>query len=514
MEGSATESKFVNMTPVLRKSVILAFLMFCGINLHAQIDSLTIDSIFGRIREILNEYNSRTIYVDTSSYVHGVDEETNINLQIAASLGACNEIIILRARGADVNNFVGYTATPLHYAVNSARVDAVEILLLLGANPNNEDIYGNTPLITAVRANYPDIAEKLIRFGASLTETDFQRSAPLHHAVALDNFMMTDLLLYYESPTELLDSEGNTPLMAGVCFGYHDIADLLLQSGADPNGADRRGFTPLMAATQNGDTLMMGILIRAGANLYAVNDDGIDALGCAVISSQKEAAGYLLNHGNRWNHGSGTKVDPVKLANSYGEKEILGLMNDHGLQARRELSFSQLSFSGGGWVTSHCQLAGGSLSITEPGLRTGITIGAAATPASQLMLVEKDDGILYQYGVKTNLVYAGLFREYPLSSQLNELRISVIPAVNLGYMFHSLYAGTEERPGDSFRLIPSADLRIALRNLSLNTGLAVMRSPFYKTGPAWLTMKVTYDLKSPQGKFRGKRIRLYTYEQN
>jgi len=501
------------MTHVFRKSLFLAFLLFCGLKLNGQIDSVAIDSIFGRIKEILNEYNSRTIYVDTSEYVHGVYEETNINLQIAASLGACNEIIILRARGADVNNFVGYTATPLHYAVSSSKVDAVELLLLLGADPNSMDVYGNTPLITAVRANYPEIAEKLIRYGASLTKADALRSSPLHHAVALDNFLMTDLLLYYDSPTELQDSEGNTPLMTGVCSGYHDIADLLLQSGADPNGSDKRGFTPLMAATQNGDTLMMSILISAGANLYAVNADGIDALGCAVISSQNEAAAYLLDHGNRWNHNSGTKGDPVKLANSYGEKEILEMMNEHGLQAKRELSFSQLSFSAAGWVTSHYNLAGGSISVTEPGLRTGITLGAAVNPVYQRLLVNDGGDVIYQYSVRTNLVYGGLFREFPLTQSWSEFKISIIPAINLGYRFHSLYQGTEDRPDDSFCIIPETTLCLGWRNLSLNPGAAFMRTPFYKAGPVWFTMRITYDLKSPHATFKSKRIRLYNYEQ-
>lgn len=502
------------MSHIFRKSILLSFLLFCGLNLNGQIDSVAIDSIFSRIKEILHEYNSHMVYVDTTEYVHGVDEEININLQIAASLGACNEIIILRARGADVNNFVGYTATPLHYAVSSAKVEAVELLLLLGADPNSMDWYGNTPLISAVRGNYPEIAEKLIRYGALLTKTDAQLSSPLHHAAALDNLMMTDLLLYYDSPTELRDSEGNTPLMTGVCFGYHDITDLLLQSGADPNGADRRDFTPLMAATQNGDTLMMSILISAGANLYAVNADGVDALGCAVINSQKEAAGYLLDHGNRWNHISGTKGDPVKLANGYGEKEILEMMNDHGLLAKRELSFSQLSFSAGGWVTSHNYLAGGSLSVTEPGLRTGITIGAAVTPVSQRLLVNKGGDVIYQYSVRSNLVYGGLFREFPLNQPWSEFKISIIPAINLGYRFYSLYEGTEERPEDRFCIIPETTLRLRWHNLSLNPGAAFLRTPFHRAGPVWFTMRITYDLKSPRATFRSKRIRLYNYEQN
>lgn len=500
------------MRHFLRKLIIPASLLICCLDLSGQTDSLAIEARMGRIREILDDYNAHMLYVDTSMYVYGFEDAYNINLQTAASMGACNEIIILVSKGADVNNTVGGIAAPIHYAINSGVLGAVEILLLLGANPNIKDIYGNTPLIVAVRADQRDIAEKLIRYGASIDEADGQLSAPLHHSVVLQNFFMTDMLLYYDSPTELFDIEGNTPLMLGVCYGYPDIADLLLQSGADPNAGDKRGFMPLMAASQNGDTLMMSILAKAGANLYALNDDGIDALGCAVIGSQEDAAAFLLMNGNRWDHTFGTIGDPVKLANTCGESSILQLMNEHGLKAKREFAFNQLSFSAGGWFTSHYMLAGGSLSITEPGIGAGISLGAAVSPVNQPVLINGDNGTIYQYNVRSNLIYAGLFRAFYLTSKLNELRVSVNPALNFGYMFHSLYAGTEDKPDDKLCIIPAADIRFSWHSLSLNPGMAIMKSPFYKIGPAWFTFKVTYDLKRPQNKIRGKRIRIYNYE--
>lgn len=496
----------------LRKLIFPTFLLICFLDLSGQTDSLETELIMGRIREILEVYNDRTVYVDTSEYVHGFEGADDINLQTAASTGACSEIIRLVSRGADVNTHFGFIATPLHYAVNSGKWEAVEILLLLGAKPDAKDTYGNTPLIVAVRADQQDIAEKLIRYGASINNADRQRSSPLHHSTVFQNFSMTDMLLYYDSPTELFDMEGNTPLMLGVCFGYHEIADLLLQSGADPNAADSRGFTPLMAASQDGDTLMMSILAEAGANLYALNNDGIDALGCAVIGSQKEAAEFLLRHGNRWDHTNGTIGDPVKLANACGESHILKLMNDHGLKSKRVFNFNQLSFSAGVWYTPHYKLAGGSLSVSEPGLGAGITLGAAVDPGNQRVLVDGDDGTIYQYNIRSNLIYAGLFREFPLTSKLNELRVSVVPVLNFGYMFHSLYAGTEEKPDDKLYFIPEADIRFSWKSLSLNPGLAIMKTPFRKIGPLWFTFKVTCDLKRPQNKIRGKRIRIYNYE--
>lgn len=501
------------MTPAMRRSVLAALLLISVFSLKGQTDSLAIDSITGRIKEILDEYNSHSLYVDTSDYVDDRYIGDDLNLQTAASHGACNEIIRLFVKGADVNNFVGRTATPLHYAVNSGKWEAVEILLLLGADPEKRDMYGNTPLITAVRGNFPVIAEKLIRYGGSVTEADRHNSSPLHHAAALGNFYITDLLLYYDSPTELHDREGNTPLMTGVYFGYHDIADLLLQSGADPNAADRLGFTPLMAAAQKGDTLMMKLLTDAGAYLYSVNEYGLDALGCAIISSEKEAIAFLLDKGNRWDKDSKPGLSAIELAERYGTREIVSLLNNHGLHDKRLPAFSELSVSAGGWFTTHYWLSGGSVTMEDPVKRIGIILGAAVNPLNQSLLVRKDDDIIYQYRVRSNVIYAGILKDYPISPAASEIRLTFVPSLSVGYRFHSLYEGTEEKPDNGICIMPAADIRITRRSFSLSGGVAYLNTPFYRVSPVWLTLKASYQLTRSMGNFSGKKTRLYRYNE-
>jgi len=501
------------MSPAIRNFVITAFLLACSFSLKGQNDTLIADSITVRIQEILDEYNSYAVYVDTSDYVTDAYIADDLNLQTAASLGACNEIIRLFVKGADVNNFIGHTATPLHYAVSSGKWEAVEILLLLGANPDRKDMYGNSPLVTAVRANNLAIAEKLIRYGASVTQADRQNSTPLHHSAALDNFQMADMLLYYDSPMELRDNEGNTPLMTGVFFGYYDIADLLLQSGADPNAADRLGFTPLMVAAQNNDTIMMRLLTDAGAYLYAVNKYGLDALGCAIISSNKEAASFLLDKGNLWDMESQAGLSVTQLAERYGSREIVKLLNDRGLHDKSVLSFNELSVSAGGWLTTHYSLAGGSVTIEDPARRTGIILGAAVNPLEQRLLVRNNDNIIYQYKVKSNVIYGGVMKEFPLSPTANELRLSFIPSLSLGYRFHSLYEGTGERPDDGICIMPAADMKFTRGSFGLNAGIAYLNMPFYKVSPVWVTMKATYQLTRSMGNFSRKKTRLYNYNE-
>ncbi len=478
-----------------------------------QPDSLRADSIITRIRLLLEEYNQQNMYVDISEYLDDGYDADDINLQIAASKGACNEIVRLCADGADVNNFEGRIATPLHYAVASGIRQAVEILLLLGAEPNSYDVYGITPLISAIRSNDLETAEILIRYGASLKQVDRTQASPLHHAAALGHFYIADMLLYYDSPTELKDSEGNTPLMVGVTFGYPDIVDLLIQNGVDPNTPDRNGITPLMVAAFNGDTLMMKLITDAGANLYAVSNDGADALGFAVMSGKKEAVEFLLEKGNRWYYSDGEKVNPVMLAQFTGHRDILQLLHEKNMEKKTGFNPVELSLSAGGMITSHCSMAGASISLADPAIRTAVVIGGASDPVSRRLLIPGDHDILYQYSTRMSLIHAGLSREFLLSSPANLNRLTFAPSLSAGYRFYSIYEGTTSKPDNKFCLIPAAELRWRRKSLIIGAGVTWLNTPFHKVSPAWFSIRVSYVLTRTSGLIPVKKTKIYNYGQ-
>ncbi len=491
-----------------RATAILSILLLFTVSIRAQSDTLTADLITLRIEEIMADYNARHIFADNSD----PSSDLNYSLQLVSAMGRCDLIMSLFRRGADVNNSADRVATPLHYAVGSGKSEAVELLLLLGARPDMTDHYGNTPLIVSVRGDELDMTEKLIRYGSSLTLPDRHGSTPLHHAVALGNIVMTDMLLYYEAPLELRDGEGNTPLMTAVGFGYDDIADLLLQSGADPNGSDRRSFTPLMAAAQNGDTLVMSLLLNSGASLYSANDQGSDALVSAILFSQKEAVAYLLRQGNRWGKSAEKGYDPVRLANSYGETAIVKMMVESGMKGKRQLILNQLTLSAGGMFTNFYYMAGAELSLSEAGTGLGLTVGGAFDPYDKYILVNYPDNIIYQYKVRSNVIYAGLLKEVRLNPPARNTRITIAPALNIGYRFHPQYAGSDDRPDNSLVLMPAADLKLLYRRIGVSAGVTVLNMPFNHTGPLWLTLKGSYVISRQRDNITGKRIKLYSYE--
>jgi len=500
-----------------KKTVISLFIVLMGFSLHAQgvlthSDSVTIEAIVTRIKAVLAEYNENSVATDTSDYETFYTDAVDINLQIASSKGDCNEILRLIAKGADVNNFVGKNARPLHYAVAGGKKPATEILLLVGASPDLTDYYGNAPLNVAVRANNLEIAELLIRYGAKLSSGDNKGSTPLHHASALGFFYLADMLLYYESPLELYDTEGNTPLMISVWAGYYDITDLLLSAGANPNAGDKKGFTPLMMAAQNGDTLMLRLLLNRGADLYATNSDGLNALSTATRNGSKDAVVFLLENGSLWELKSDAKMNPVNIARIYGHEDLIPLLTDKGLEPAGEFGFEEIVFYAGGMATTHQALFSGSVSLREPRMKAGITAGADFNPLNTKLLVRQGDNLFYQYRVTTSVIYAGVFKEFNLAQTLTDTRWSLVTSLSAGWRLYSFYEGTRQKPGESFCIIPSAKIEWTRNHIGMKAGLSYIKMPFYKVAPIWVSFGCSYNLYREVPRAPGKKVKLYTYD--
>lgn len=500
---------------VFNKRILVIFLAFLlSPVVKAQKDSLTVDSVVVRINALLKSYRSKEVKIDTTAYVISGYDANDFNLLVAASMGACDDIVLLFAKGADVNNMADRTARPLHYAVVSGSKEAAEILLLLGADVDKFDAYGNTPLISAVRGNNLEIAELLIRYGASVAQADRSGSTPLHHAVALGYFYLADMLLYYDAPLEPRDIEGNTPLIIGVSFGYYDVCDLLLQNGADPNVSDKKGFTPLMIAAQEGDTLMMRLLTDAGAWLYAFNKDGVDALGCAVRTGKTDAVKFLLERGKRWSYQGIGQKHPVTIAGLYNRKNIIPVLNEYGLSKPEAFSLEELTATTGIMLTGHYFMLKGSVELADPEMRAGIRATVATNPFNYQLLVEGEGNVIYQYRVNTSVISAGIFKSFTLSQSASDNRITLVPSLAGGYRFFSKYTGTNDKPGDGFCFMPSAEVMWRRRNISLTMGLAFFSTPYYKVSPLWFNIGISYTLSRESRGVAGKKIRLYNYEQN
>jgi hypothetical protein len=143
--------------------------------------------------------------------------------------------------------------TPIHQAVLSGNVTAVEEKLNEGHFVTDSNIDGNTPLHLAAIKGYTRTAELLINKGAVVYSKNELGTTPLHFAAASGNERMTELLISKGRPEEnefgigvnITNRAGMTPLHYAAIHGQQKTVQLLLSKKAIPDSRDFNGYTPL-----------------------------------------------------------------------------------------------------------------------------------------------------------------------------------------------------------------------------------------------------------------------------
>jgi ankyrin repeat protein len=111
--------------------------------------------------------------------------------------------------------------TPMHFAVNFARPDALGLLIAAGCDINAADVTGMTPLHVAAFIDLPGAATMLIENGAD---------------------------------KEARDKFGNTPLDTAAIKGATRTFEVLVGAGADANASNIEGLTPKDLEEKHGQT--------------------------------------------------------------------------------------------------------------------------------------------------------------------------------------------------------------------------------------------------------------------
>lgn len=447
---------------------------------------------------------------DTSGYLPLIFKGAlEYNLTIAAASGYNSEIERLIKAGAEVNAINTQGATPLFFAIINKKPEAVKTLIDYGANVNELSLYNENPLLLAINVRDPHITEILIRNGADVNFRNHAGVTPLHVTAAYGLPDLTDLLLYYDADIDTRDNDGTTPLMAAIWTGYPDVAELLIVNGANMESRDNEGFTPFLIAAQNGDTLIMNMLALRGVDIYVRNMYNWDALALAIQSNHIHAAEYLIRTGDKWHEEARESVNPYNIAAKYGRTEILELLEREKVPGQYKPRFDQMALSLSSRFNGRDYYSGLSLSFKEPLSSTGLITGIDTKLWYTKVLVKETDDLFYQYSDKSNLVYAGLFRDFRLTDNVFRGNIYFHVSLAAGYSFGNKLKGTEITPENKFRLIPSASFKWEKRMFQVFGGMEYTGSPFYKTGPLWIRMGCSANLYFDPDRAPGKIIKWY-----
>ena len=204
----------------------------------------------------------KTLLAAEANAVNAVSYAGYAPLCYAAENGSEEIIGMLLGAGASTGGPCG-DGEPLHSAIWSGHVAAVELLLAAGADVDATR-YGISPLHMATG----DVAlvDLLLSAGAHVDAKDTDGSAygrtPLHFA-ALDSVEAVEMLLARGADANAEDTEGSTPLHLAADEGQVAAIETLLAAGADPNVPDADGRSPLDRAAAAGHTRAVEKLRRA-----------------------------------------------------------------------------------------------------------------------------------------------------------------------------------------------------------------------------------------------------------
>ena len=191
----------------------------------------------------------------------------------------------LAARGFSIQGDGGHMS-PLGWACDDGRVDAVRALIELGADVGYRDMGGWTPLHRAMMCSSTDqqrvveIMRVLLTAGADVRAVQQDGRTPLHcakHAVCVD------VLVGAGADLEARDREGQTPFHHVLQLPDSDealvVMSALVAAGANLNAADGSGRTPLHSVRH---AACVDVLVGAGADLEARDVEGQTPLHYAV----------------------------------------------------------------------------------------------------------------------------------------------------------------------------------------------------------------------------------------
>ena len=457
----------------------------------------------GENRQVNNKIQpSDTIEYIPSWYFGALD----YNLMIAASKGLSTEIDRLIELGANINSYTDEGATPLVFAVANNHLEAVKTLLK--HFPRLDDITSDneTPLLISIKNNSPEIAETLLRAGADVDFNDFNGATSLHYSALMGYIELADLLLYYDASIDFKTDDGITPLHTAILSGDIEIADLLIQNGANMEARDDEGYTPFLNAASYGDTIIMDMLRKYGVDIYTRNNYNHNALTLAIAFGHKDAVNYLINKGDKWKTADSHGTDPYKIVSKYKRNEIGEILKENGIPGKVKFGIDQASFSGSARFTPHDFYSGLNISIKEPYLHTGFTVGCDMKLWYTRILIEDSENSYFQYYDKGAMLYAGFFKDFMLTDRIDRGKLILSASLSGGYTFGNQFRGTMRTPDNGFKLIPAASLKYTKNAISFFTGAEYIKSEYYKTGPVWFRVGMAYNYYFDNQHIRLKRI--------
>ncbi|KAJ5964750.1 uncharacterized protein N7479_004626 [Penicillium vulpinum] len=282
--------------------------------------------------------------------------------------------------GSSVNCIDAVGKTPLSWAAEHNRLEAIKFLLANGADPNIKDRRGNMPIFLATKESHEQAVELLLEANSDLLSSNNNGLFPLHAAAKRGSEKVSRVLLKQGLNAHAKDESGHTPLFkaaqsdhlnlvqlfldwdlevnpqdielnaslsVAAMYGNKEIVQFLLEKGADANNIEYSGMTPLMHAILR-KTSAIQVLLSWGVELELKGEQGPTALHCAATSGEAEVIQLLVEAGADINTKDNDGQTPLYAAIDCNyPKSVLALLKSGGVklenkddQGRTALSYA------------------------------------------------------------------------------------------------------------------------------------------------------------------------------
>jgi ankyrin repeat protein len=304
-------------------------------------------------------------HADPNAPLRRNNQQSMVPLQLVAREGDPWVARALLSAGARIDDKGGTGQTPLHYAVQTDRLEMIRFLLDKGADVNARDSEGASPLDDAVWRKSLDAVAILLARGAKLNDPDPHTGAtPLNEAAFRGDARIVSFLLQFHPDVSMPDKNGHDPfanalrmknetcalalldaepkerltteffgntMETAVLRNEALVVEALLKRGVPVDSRLPSGLTALSAAASSGSAAVAVSLLNNHADPNLASPGGATPLGDAALKGFENVVSLLLDHGARIDQiNSDSGATAVYAAASFGRGEVVNLLLDHG----------------------------------------------------------------------------------------------------------------------------------------------------------------------------------------
>jgi ankyrin repeat protein len=219
--------------------------------------------------------------------------------------------------------------TPLHSAVKSGKVKAVQIILDANIDVDARNTDEDTPLLDAALLGHSDIVKLLLKQGANPQLVNTFSANFLHRAVNSSNLDVVKLALKEKDSLLGSDSNGFISLHVAAHQGFTEAALKLLASGSRTKQIEARTsreHTALDLAAKYRHLEVVKLLLKAKSDINLVDSKLLTPLGLATKKGHLEVSQFLIEEGADANLVDNHGLTPLFWAFDRGNKDLVTLI--------------------------------------------------------------------------------------------------------------------------------------------------------------------------------------------